>query len=74
MRCVASVEGMIKDFNLNCEHTCSLIFLTPELPRSGCQFSPLAATHFLVNWLQEFASKIKIATDKFEYSPNLFAG
>ena len=29
-------------------------FLTLLLPRSDCQFSPLAATHFLINKLREF--------------------
>ena len=29
-------------------------FLTPLLPRSDCQFSHLAATHFLINKLREF--------------------
>ena len=49
--------------------------LTLYLPRSDCQFSPLAATHFLVNKLQEFGvrSRKQRLPDKFEYSYDLFA-
>ena len=50
--------------------------LTLELPRSDCWFSPLDASHSLVNQLQEFGfrSRQQPLTDKFEDSHNLFAG
>ena len=56
--------------------TLSTNSLTLKLPRSDCQFSLLAATHFFINWLQEFGVQLRqyVVTDKFEYSHYLFAG
>ena len=50
--------------------------LTLSLSRFYCKFSPLAATHFLVNQLQEFGvrSGSRLSPDKSEYSHHLFAG
>lgn len=38
--------------------------------RSDCAFSPLAASHFFVNYLREFGvkSSLKLESDKFVYS------
>ena len=46
------------------------------LPRSDCEFSPLAATHFLVNKLWEFGVRLRyqLQPDKNEYSHDLFDG
>ena len=50
--------------------------LTLNLPRSDCQFSPLAATHFLVNYSWEFGvrSSYQYLSDKSGYSHYLFVG
>ena len=52
------------------------LLLTLQLSKSNCEFTPLAATHFLVNKMKEFGvrSGYKFLSDAFKHSYYLFAG
>ena len=58
---------------LSCDSFGDPRVFTLKHPRSDFQFSPLASTHSLVNWLQEFGDQQFLPLEVLEYSHNLFA-